>query len=133
MSGISPKIPLQYNDEDGHYRLVKTYKEMAQQNLKMLCLTNPGERVMDINFGVGIMGYLFENNGEPTFSEITEKIYEQTSKYLPYIEITDVEITEGTEDLSVGKNLISVSIEYKILPLHLKDVLNIVQELPAVD
>ena len=50
--GLSPKLPMSLHPADG-YRLTKTYKEMVKQNIKMLILTCPGERMMDPLFGVG--------------------------------------------------------------------------------
>ena len=60
--GFSPSLPLTYNKTDGPYALLKTIRDVGHQNLKMVILTNPGERVMDPLFGVGISRYLFENN-----------------------------------------------------------------------
>ena len=52
--GLSVKLPLQVNTVDGAYALNKNLEEMAEQNLKMVILTNPGERVMIPEFGAGI-------------------------------------------------------------------------------
>ena len=60
MPGIAPKLPLQLDEVDG-YRLTKTIKETVQQNLKMIVLTSPGERIMNPDFGVGLRNYLFRN------------------------------------------------------------------------
>ena len=42
--------------------LTKTMMEVIKQNFKNLVLTNPGERVMLTDFGVGIRRFLFEMN-----------------------------------------------------------------------
>ena len=65
MSGVSPKLPLQANDVDGHYALNKTFKEATKQNLKNLVLTVPGEKIMNPNFGAGIHQMLFEQDKTP--------------------------------------------------------------------
>ena len=46
MSGISVKLPISRDKTDG-IKLIKNYGELASQNLKMLVLTVPGERMMD--------------------------------------------------------------------------------------
>ena len=69
MAGISIKLPLSLDPDDG-YKLNKTLKEVARQNLKMLVLTAPGERIMIPEFGVGIRNYLFENMSSDVFSMI---------------------------------------------------------------
>ena len=61
MAGISPKLPLTRDKQDG-YALNKTELDSIKQNVKMVVLTSPGERVMDPSFGVGIRKYLFETS-----------------------------------------------------------------------
>jgi phage baseplate assembly protein W len=73
MAGISPKLPISKNKEDG-YTLTKTYLESTQQNLKNLLLTVPGERMMDPDFGVGMNRFLFENHGISTYGSILSKV-----------------------------------------------------------
>jgi len=108
--GYSAKLPLQYNPEDGHYILLKSASSVGQQNLKMLVLTNPGERIMDPNFGVGISRFLFQQEASFTSGAISERILSQVSTYLPYIRITNIDIFERT-DLS---NTYQLTIEYNI-------------------
>ena len=55
--GLAPALPLTADEEDGHFTLLKSVLQTTEQNLKMLILTCPGERIMDINFGVGIRHY----------------------------------------------------------------------------
>jgi len=107
--GFSAKLPLTYNSDDGPYSLSKTIKEMGQQNLKMLILTNPGERIMDKNFGVGISRFLFEQEGTFISGELREKISDQVALYLPYITLTGVDINPTNNE-----NTISVKITYFI-------------------
>ena len=54
-----PNYPLKYTDIDGPYQSIKNIKDTIKQNVKMVVLTSPGERVMDPSFGVGIRKYLF--------------------------------------------------------------------------
>ena len=60
-------------------------------------MTNPGERVMDVDFGVGASSYLFEMNDLSVQSEISSKIEDQVERYLPYITIESIEF-EGEEE-----------------------------------
>ena len=90
MAGLSPKLPVSRDSEDG-YSLTKTYEEMVRQNLKNLLLTNPGERMMDPDFGVGMKRYLFEQHGVNTYSEIYAKSQEQVEKYMPFVTLEKME------------------------------------------
>ena len=54
MNGISPKLPLLVDKQDGPYGLNKRLNQSIKQNFKNLILTSPGERVMIPEFGVGL-------------------------------------------------------------------------------
>jgi|TARA_R110002051_G_scaffold57768_1_gene106730 phage baseplate assembly protein W len=117
MSGLSPKLPLSKNTEDG-YASNKTMREVAKQNLKMLVLTAPGERMMVPEFGVGIRNFLFESLSQTTFSKIESEIRLQADRYLPYINIKSVNFGSGNDptQLSMNRqfdsNAISIQINY---------------------
>ena len=51
-SGLAPRLPLVFDNVFGPYGLITDYKELVTQNLKMLILTSPGERMMDTQFVV---------------------------------------------------------------------------------
>ena len=124
MAGLSPKLPLALDPDDG-YSLTKTMKEVAKQNFKMLILTNPGERIMDPDFGVGIMAYLFENNSPSTYTKIESRIREQATKYLPYIGLNSINFNSGDVPAGQAENLLSVTINYSISRLGVKDALEV--------
>jgi len=120
--GLSVKLPLRLDPGDG-YALTKTYKEMIQQNLKMLVLTCPGERMMDPIFGVGLRNYLFEPNTRAVHGSIESNITSQIGLYMPFLEIVSIDISDSDDDPSVHRNAIHVSLNYKIKPLDSYDVL----------
>ena len=119
MPGISPKLPLQVDVQDGPYRLTKTVAEALTQDLKMIILTNPGERVMDPNFGAGIISYLFDNFSPSVYDEITDAIQTQVEIYLPQVNIEEVKFhtrdTAGQDlDELVESNVLAITIRYSI-------------------
>ena len=125
-SGLSPKLPLTHSDDDGYYTLTKTVKDMASQNLKMLVLTNPGERIMDSEFGVGIRTFLFENNTPSTYEAIRVRILEQTKEYLNYIDIREVSFNDNSESKTQFEtNTINLKIVYRIKGYDIKDILSL--------
>lgn len=126
-SGLGAKLPLVIDENDGPYKLLKTFQEMVKQNFKMLMLTAPGERIMDIHFGVGLRNYLFENNTNDTYDDISIKSHEQVARYMPYVRIDDIEFIgpEQTTAENNYDNYLSVRYYYTILPLDLPDTLEI--------
>ncbi len=125
MSGISLKEPLIHSESDGYYTLTQTLKETVQQNLKMLLLTIPGERVMIPDFGVGIPQYLFENKTPKLESEISSNIRKQVHRYMPFISIQTL-FLEPDEGLGTERgNSLKIVLEYYIEPIAESDILSI--------
>ena len=123
LQGISPRLPLVYDSTDGPYQLNKNIKDALRQNLKMLLLTMPGERIMIPGFGVGLYGFLFEGIGDDTFSRIAERVQEQVDYYIPSINLEQIDFVTSDEDRTLGLNEVQVSIKYNILPYNEKDQL----------
>ena len=118
MASFGVALPLERNSDDG-YMMIRNIRKLIKQNLKMLILTNPGERIMVPEFGVGIKRYLFENYGQGTEGAINKKIREQVQIYLPVVSI--VQISFGTADRD--NNRLGVSIAYAIPEIGAKDLL----------
>lgn len=109
MAGLAPKLPLRRDDLDG-YSLIKGFPDLVSQNFKMLMLTSPGERLMDPLFGVGLKRYIFEQNHSVTHSLIESEISSQVRKYMPYLELRNIEFF--AED-----SFLTVRIRYFIKPI----------------
>jgi hypothetical protein len=87
--GFSPQLPLRYDSVDGYYKLNKTVGEVAKQNIKMVILTCPGERIMNPDFGVGLRNFLFEQESFQ-FKRLKGRIVSQVRKYVPFVRIAEV-------------------------------------------
>ena len=111
--GFAPRLPLERSLEDG-YGLLKNVRSLAQQNLKMLLLTAPGERVMDPNYGVGLRRYLFENDTPDLETKLTQAITRQISIYMPYIEIRELLILTPRDVEDMPDNSMQLRIVYSI-------------------
>jgi len=118
MSSLNVKLPITRNDIDG-YTMIKDLKTLLNQNLKMIVLTNPGERVMDPDFGVGINSYLFENFNNTIYTDIRNNVRDQVAKYLPVITIDSITFDGSNED----HNILGISISYSIPSIGVKDLL----------
>ena len=117
MSSLAVKLPLMYSQENG-YMMIKSMLPMIRQNLKMLLLTNPGERIMVPAFGVGMRTYLFENFDETTYAKIRAKVKSQAKIFMPYITINSIQFIP--EDMDNGK--LSLIIKYVVPSLRSQDV-----------
>ena len=124
MATLAPKLPLAL-DASTQYEMIKDYPKLAAQNLKMLILTIPGERMMDVDFGVGIPKYLFENNDNVVRAEIKARLYEQVNTYLPYIDILEVSFHSSIEDPNVSEHYLGMRVIYNIVPVGIVSSLSI--------
>lgn len=105
---ISVILPMSYDESLGFSSFGNTELANAiKQNLKFLLFTIPGEYTWDINLGVGIQKYLFENHLTVDASEINSNILQQTSKYMPYIKIETIRF-----DIVPDSNRMAIQIKF---------------------
>ena len=89
---IGLKLPMGYSDS-GYFKQTKTTLQQAKYNIINLIKTIPGERLGQPAFGSQLHLILFEPMNED-FSDILEtSIRESLAKWLPYINIKNIEIT----------------------------------------
>jgi phage baseplate assembly protein W len=118
MASFSVALPLRRDTTDG-FVMIKKFKTLVRQNLKMLILTVPGERIMDPEFGVGLKTYLFQNFHEGTEAEIDVKIREQVAKYLPVVNILGLSFDQSQMDT----NQLGIAIKFTIPNIGATDLL----------
>ena len=76
-------------------------KKLVKENMKQILLTNPGERIMLPDFGVGLRRYLFEMNDEQLATVIREKIVQQIAKYEPLADIIDIQFKQQENEMKI--------------------------------
>ena len=113
----TPQLPLS-RGKSFDYEYVDTTIDLVRQNFKNLLLTSPGERVMDPDFGVGTRRYLFENM-DFVKSDLPNKIRNQLSKYMPFVTLKKVQVSE------TGENSLALSVTYEVPTLGQEDIINI--------
>tara|TARA_Y100000593_G_scaffold54477_1_gene101826 strand:- start:830 stop:1249 length:420 start_codon:yes stop_codon:yes gene_type:complete len=65
-----------------------TTKDQVKSNLLNVLLTDPGERVMEPTFGIGVKRLLFEQNINE--DDLKSRINDQVNVYIPEIEIINL-------------------------------------------
>ena len=112
----APKFPFMFNDNKG-FLDNPSDKEVIRFHLTNLLLTNPGEKISDGSYGIGMRKYLFENGAEEIIDVIETQIKRQLSTYMPYIQINQVNV-----DFVEETNSLAVSLNYTILETSENDV-----------
>ena len=123
MPDYAPKLPLSF-DQKGGYKMLDTLGDVVKQNLKMLVLTNPGERIMMPDFGAGLYQYFFEPLLPSLFGEIRRDIAQQVSKYMPFVQIQSIDFLTSDVDLSLSDTAVRIVIKYRLPTFNTNDVLD---------
>lgn len=85
----------------------------------MLILTEPGERIMDPQFGVGMKRFLFENFSDNVYSQIDSRIREQVRIYMPDLSIRQINFYLIDPD----SNSVAFRMEYSIPSIAASDLI----------
>tara|TARA_A100001015_G_C14983741_1_gene710618 strand:- start:1050 stop:1430 length:381 start_codon:yes stop_codon:yes gene_type:complete len=119
----APKLPLEIINGTIDSFEPNEIKEIVRQNVRMIILTNPGERIMLPDFGVGPLTYLFEQSISDTFIQLELAIKDQLAKYIPAIDVLQV-LVEPLND----EQRLNIKVSYEIDFLRAKDQLELLIE-----
>lgn len=103
---LAVRFPLSKDNDDGAYELLENYEELITQNVKNLILTNPGERIMDPEFGVGLRELLFEQNTSTIRSEFATRLTRQLNIYMPFLSLKTINFEQGRSGQFLQVNVI---------------------------
>ena len=90
---IGVTLPLM---NEGTFDLSYTFKEQVKSNIINVLLTEPGERVYEPTYGVGIKQMLFEQS--PNENNLNEKINQQVNIHIPEITIVDTKVNFNEDE-----------------------------------
>tara|TARA_Y100000593_G_scaffold58584_1_gene108831 strand:+ start:4036 stop:4503 length:468 start_codon:yes stop_codon:yes gene_type:complete len=113
---IGLDLPIHKSDGvEGYFASTSTTIEAVKNNIKNLLNTQQGERLMQPNFGIDLKGFLFEPITPESIAGISDNITATLGFWLPFVEITNLEITTADElESVVGDNEIKINIEFFI-------------------
>jgi len=121
-----PKFPLRFSELDGAYQSIKDLKESVKQNAKTLLNISPGEWPANPELGVGLRNFLFSNYPSPELDNLHQRIREQFSRYMPFLDIRSefVELDVNNDSL-INHNEIKLIVRYNITPIAEQDLLTL--------
>ena len=108
-------LPLR-NSDKGFFNKSYTTLEQAASNIKNLLLTQKGERPFQPELGTDIYRILFEPITAELPDRIAETIEDGVRKWLPYVNIVKLTVTEDDDTWSkdIDAGLIRVHIEFAL-------------------
>ena len=117
MPDYTVKFPLEFSNESNGFEVIneEKLKELVFFNLKNIILTNPGERLFNPLFGVGIKRFLFEQ-GTARQDEIEFRIRNQIKLFANYVIVKDLQI-------NMENNSMQIILKFEIKKPKISDVL----------
>lgn len=118
--GLDLPLGLQPGTSDGNFATTKTTMDAVKNDIKLLLMTQKGERLMQPNLGMDIRKFLFEQITEDITIQIENDIVDTFSTWLPFVELREINIDKEDQDL----NRLGIDIKFNIrnAPTELESV-----------
>ena len=108
--GLSMPLGRQPGNGDGYFASTKTTMDAVKEDVKLLLLTQQGERLFQPLLGMNIRRFLFEQITENTVVEIENDIVDTFSRWLPFVQLNDIKVDITDQD----RNKIKIDVKFNI-------------------
>ena len=116
--GIKLPFGRQPGSSKGYFATTDTTLDAVKQDVRLLLMTQRGERLFQPTLGMNIRRFLFEQVTENTVVEIENDIVDTFERWLPFVNLSEINI-----DLE-SKNQIRINVQFNIenAPTELESV-----------
>ena len=118
--GLDLPVARQAGDNQGYFATTKTTMDAVKNDIKLLLMTERGERLFQPFLGMNIRRFLFEQITDDTAIEIENDIVDTFQTWLPFVELRDIDVDLGDQN----RNTIKINITFNIrnAPTELQSV-----------
>ena len=99
-------------NQDGYFKTTKTTIESVKNNIRLLLKTEKGERLFQPNLGLALKRFLFQQINEDTNILIENEIVDTFEKWLPFVEIRELDV--NTQPINSDRNQIKIKVTFNI-------------------
>lgn len=99
-------------NQDGYFKTTKTTIESVKNNIRLLLKTEKGERLFQPNLGLALRRFLFQQINEDTNILIENEIVDTFEKWLPFVEIRELDV--NTQPINSDRNQIKIKVTFNI-------------------
>jgi len=110
---VNIAFPLKKSSK-GAFTMNEETIEAVSDDLKILILTNYGERVVNYFFGANLREYLFEFIGDDLKQAIGDAILIAVEKWMPYVKIIDTKISTNEDDFNLSEHEIEIKVKFSV-------------------
>ena len=119
---VTVRWPFKQDDNGGFDSISEAeFVDAVKFSIKNVLLTNPGEKISDPLFGIGLRKYLFSLSTED-FSSLKGDIRRQIIKYIAYL----TKINVSLDLTQIDYNRFAVRVSFEVGPKEIKDFLDVV-------
>ena len=112
---IGVDLPFRKSDGvEGWFASTSTTIEAVKNNIRNLLQTEQGERLMQPTLGLSLRKYLFEIMDDEVIFSIQNDIVEVFKRWLPFVNIQDIQINMSNDNTSFSKNKLDIKIVFNI-------------------
>lgn len=109
---INIAYPVQHSGK-GAFLTNDTTLESVADDLKILLMTNWGERVIHYDFGANLRALVF-NQGPDFAQQVTDSINVAIEKWMPYVSVLSISVLTSASDSSVADNSARVTVYFGV-------------------
>ena len=88
--------------------------DAIQDDLKILILTNFGERPIHFDFGANLRPLIFELQGSDLRQAISDTIIAAIEKWMPFVNVVNLTVDDETTSTTLRPNEVHISLEFSV-------------------
>jgi len=119
---INIKWPLEKSPQ-GSFKTNDATLDAIATDLRLLLITNHGERPIHFDFGANLRSVVFEFEGDELRERMTDSIIEAVEKWMPFVHIKSIEITDSTTNPTLKPHEVDLELEFSVGNLNVLQAL----------
>tara|TARA_B100000287_G_scaffold63145_1_gene54895 strand:- start:2511 stop:2948 length:438 start_codon:yes stop_codon:yes gene_type:complete len=109
---IGIELPFNKSDGiDGWFKSTEITLDAVKQNIKLLLMTERGERLMQPTIGLSLRSLLFEQITPDNINSIKMELMTTFESLLPFIDVNNIDINTTGMD-ALGRNTIALRVDF---------------------
>jgi len=118
--GLDLPIARQAGDQMGYFATTKTTMDAIKNDIRLLLMTQRGERLFQPLLGMNIRRFLFEQITNDTAVEIENDIVDTFQIWLPFVDLQNIDV--DLSDQNRNKIKINITFNVRNAPTELQSV-----------
>lgn len=123
MATINLQFPLKKSAQ-GAFATNEDTLDAIADDLRILLLSNYGERPILYDFGANLRSVIFESQGESLRQRTSDLIQAAVEKWMPYVRLVRIDVEDFTINSTLLDNEIHVELEFSVGDIDITKVLS---------